>query len=121
MQGMKTKLRNIAKKIKQSKLSTKLWLLVLIAVIVFVVIYLIFAFTHFIPAGEHLTRNDWLQFVGTYLSFVAATIVALVSVYQSKYHSEKENERRQKERFESIQPFFSLRIFAVIEEAFSLS
>ena len=102
-------MHELIKKLKNSKFSTKLWIMAGIAIILFVVIYLVFAFTSLIPAGENLTRADWLQFIGTYLSFAAATVVAIVSVFQSKYHNDMENERRKKERFESIQPIFVVR------------
>ena len=108
-------MRELIRKIEDSKFSTKLWIMTGIAVVLFIVLYLIFAFTHIIPAGENLSRSDWLQFIGTYLSFVAATVVAIVSVYQSKYHNDRENERRKKDRFESIQPIFTVRFTGMNE------
>lgn len=82
----------------------------LLAVFAFIFIYLIFSNKCLIPSGINLSRKDWLSFIGTYLSFVGTTSMALMTFSQSRQFKNKDEKEKQINRQKEISPIFSLEI-----------
>ena len=74
--------------------------IVIVGIIVFfvvlIIIYLLFAFTLFIPTGTELEKSDWLVFVGGILGLIGSIIVSVVSITQASYFNEKEQINKKK-------------------------
>lgn len=83
---------------------------VVIAVLGYVFIYFCFCGKGWIPAGIGLGKGDWLSFLGAYLSFFGTVAVSIIAVMQTSIYRKEEEERRKKERYESIQPIFVVSI-----------
>ena len=82
-------------------------------ILLYILIYLSFAGNGFIPAGEYLTKGDWLAFFGTYLSFVGATLVSVIALVQTHIYTKKQNSRDLAVRKKQIQPIFSVEIIDI--------
>lgn len=82
----------------------------IVAILIYVLIYVCFKGDGFLSAGKDLEKKDWLVFLGAYLSFIGTVAVSMVAILQSSYFNKMENKRRAFERFESIQPIFSIDI-----------
>lgn len=83
---------------------------VVIAVLLYVIVYSCFWGDGVLSPGRELEKRDWLGFLGAYLSFVGTVAVSLIAILQSSYFNKRENERRYNERLEMIQPIFSVSI-----------
>ncbi len=83
---------------------------VLMAVLLYIVVYGCFWGDGFLSPGRELEKRDWLSFLGAYLSFIGTVAVSLIAILQSSYFNKRENERRYNERLEEIQPIFSVSI-----------
>ena len=68
-----------------------------------------------IPAGVNLNRKDWLSFVGTYLSFIGTTSMALMTFFQTREYKDKAKKERQINRQKEISPIFSVEIMETEE------
>lgn len=90
----------------------KWWFIICLAltVIGYIAVYFSFCGSGFISTGSNLNKSDWLSFLGGYLSFTGTIVVALVASLQSHFYTQKEEERKNKERHEQIQPIFSIEI-----------
>lgn len=107
----------------------KMWFFIslIVATILYVIIYLVFRGNGIFYVGDDLAKNDWLSFLGAYLSFTGTIVVSLIAILQSHYYTENEKARRTEEHRKNIQPIFSVRIVAIDKqidgtaEAFSLS
>ena len=82
-------------------------------IIGYLVIYLLFRGTGIIFVGVDLNKDDWLSFLGAYLSFTGTVAVALVASLQTRYHSKRDERRRILERSKQIQPIFSVNIVSI--------
>ncbi len=80
------------------------------AVLIYVVTYCCFLGDGFLSAGKDMEKKDWLGFFGAYLSFIGTVAVSIAAALQSSYYNKRENQRRAYERFELIQPIFSIDI-----------
>lgn len=87
--------------------------IVCIFVIGYIVIYFAFSCKGFIPAGVGMEKNDWLSFLGAYLSFAGTVSVAIVAALQSHYFAQHEESRRKAERHDNVQPIFSIEIVSI--------
>ena len=76
--------------------------IVIVGTIIFclllIIIYLVFAFTSFIPEENNLKRSDWLVFVGGILGLIGSIIVSIISITQASYFNEKEQARQEEQR-----------------------
>lgn len=79
----------------------------------YIFIYFCFCGKGIIPAGDGLSKEAWLAFLGTYLAFVGTIAVALVASLQSRFYANQEKQRRLIERKKQIQPIFSIKIEAI--------
>jgi len=93
----------------------KLWFYISIAMaaVLYLIIYLVFRGNGFFYVGNDLAKNDWLSFLGAYLSFAGTVFVSLIAILQSHYYTERETHRQAEEHKRKIQPIFSIRIVAV--------
>lgn len=99
------------KKIKKSIL--KWWIVpfyLVISVAMFIVIYIIFSGESIIPAGKNLSRRDWLDFFGAYITFIGTATISAIAVFQTHYYNKIEKERKVEERRAKIQPVFNVKI-----------
>lgn len=97
------------------------------SILIYSIIYLCFIGDGFLSAGKDLAKEDWLSFLGAYLSFIGTVAVSLIALFQSSYYTKTENERRLYEHRKKIQPIFSVDIVEMnkqidgTSEAFNLS
>jgi len=77
---------------------------------IYIVIYTVFRGDGFFSTGKNLEKRDWLNFLGVYLTFGGTVGVSFLSLAQGVKYNRQENARRRKERFEAIQPIFSVEI-----------
>ena len=103
---MKSKKR---KKYKSNYLLCSLAFIVVV-IVIYVLIYICFLGDGIFLAGKNLQKKDWLSFLCGYLSFVGTGAVSLLAVLQGHTYNKQENERRISERYNSIQPIFSIEI-----------
>lgn len=110
-----------------SKYKIHITVLVAASVIVYFLIYLVFRGNGIFPFGADLGKNDWLSFLGAYLSFIGTVIISMIAIFQSRYYSESNEKKEAANRKKEIQPIFSVKIVAIdaqlggTAEAFSLS
>lgn len=83
-------------------------LLCFILVATYPLVYLAFKGDGPIPTGSGLNKNDWLAFLGAYLSFSGSLIVGAISLWQTKKLYKSQDERAESARRQEIQPMFSL-------------
>lgn len=101
------------KKKNKNRSILKWWMFpvyLVVCIIIFIVIYLVFSGESVIPAGKNLSRSDWLAFLGAYITFIGTAAISAIAVFQTHYYNKVEKERRQEERYEKIQPIFSVKI-----------
>lgn len=77
------------------------------------ILFLLFILNGSLPTGADLNKSDWLDFIGSYLSFAGTIAVSLVALAQASYYNEMENNRRIRERLKEIQPLFSVEIVTI--------
>lgn len=100
---------------------------IIFSIVAYIAIYFIFKGDGFFTVGKDLNKNDWLSFLGAYLSFVGTVIVSLIAILQSHYYTTTDNQKKEEDRQKQIQPIFSIKIVAVdiqldgTAETFSLS
>ncbi len=82
----------------------------IMAVGIYVIVYLCFLGDGFLSAGKDMEKSDWLGFLGAYLTFIGTVTVSTIAILQSSFYNKMENKRRENERFELIQPIFSIDI-----------
>jgi len=102
---------NLKMKDDKSFIKTYKWIMcgvILLAILGFVIIYLIFRNKGIIPAGINLQRSDWLSFVGGYLSFTGTLCISVITVLQTDYYNRIKSTQANKEREKAISPVFSL-------------
>ena len=79
---------------------------ILAVLLVYIFVYFSFSGEGVIPVGVGLNKNDWLSFLGAYLSFIGTIAVSTVAMVQSYHFTEREDARRKAERHDNIQPIF---------------
>jgi len=110
-----------------SKYKIHITVLVAASVIVYSLIYLVFRGNGIFPVGADLEKNDWLSFLGAYLSFIGTVIISMIAIFQNRYYSESNEKKDAANRKKEVQPIFSVKIVAIdaqldgTAEAFSLS
>ena len=88
----------------------RLWFAIVILALAYIIVYFCFKGNGFFSAGINLEKNDWLYFLGSYLTFAGTVIVSLIATWQTEFYTEKEKERATKTRRDIIQPIFSISI-----------
>lgn len=83
---------------------------ILLCIAIYVCIYFCFTTKGFIPTGVGLTKNDWLSFLGAYLSFFGTVLVSLTVFWHTNYVTAQSEKRILQERKKHIQPVFSIKI-----------
>ena len=99
----------------------------------YILIYFAFKGDGWVRAGKDLHKNDWLSFLGSYLSFVGTILVSGFALLQTHYYTtlnkQEQNEYKKelyKKRLNEIQPIFSIKISSInssipgVGEAFNL-
>lgn len=94
---------NITKKYRKYIMS-----FLIIAVLIYIIIYLCFFTDGFLSAGKGLAKKDWLSFLGSYLSFIGTLAVSMVAILHNVEYDNKEKHRQRVERVNKIQPIFSV-------------
>lgn len=84
--------------------------LLVILIAVYIVVYLCFKGNGFFTTGIDLGKNDWLSFLGNYLSFSGTLIVSAIAIFQSRHYTQANKEESNKKRIKEIQPIFSIEI-----------
>ena len=105
---------------KTDKKRRNYWIIGLVlassVILLYILIYLSFAGKGFIPTGKYLTKGDWLAFLGTYLSFVGATLVSVIALVQTHIYAKKQHSRDLAVRKKQIQPIFSVEIIDIDQQ-----
>ena len=107
----------------------KWWIIVSVAslIAIYFLTYYIFLGNGIFKTGTGLKKNDWLEFLGEYLSFAGTLIISLVAILQSRFYIERDNQRIVDERKKTVQPVLSISIINVdsmvigTSEVFSLT
>jgi L-rhamnose mutarotase len=89
-----------------------IFLLCFVLLVVYIGIYISFKGNGLLSAGIDLEKEDWLAFLGAYLTFAGTIAVSTVASLQTKYFAEIEKEKANETRKKKLQPIFSV----VIEE-----
>lgn len=76
----------------------------------YLLIYVFFLSDGIFPAGPGLEKKDWLSFLGNYLSFAATFFVCAFSLYQNIMFRLRSEKQQKENRFNQIQPIFSIEI-----------
>ena len=84
--------------------------LTLILVFAYGLIYLCFKGNRGFSVGIDLKKEDWLSFLGAYLSFAGALIVSTIAIFQSSHYAKASKEESDHKRMIEIQPIFSVEI-----------
>ena len=79
-----------------------------LAVLIYVIIYCCFFTDGFLSAGKDLEKKDWLSFLGSYLSFIGTLAVSMVALLQGIEYDKRDKNRRRADRINQIQPIFSV-------------
>lgn len=93
----------------------KWWIIILVGILVvaYVLIYICFLGSGFLPTGVELEKTDWLAFLGTYLSFAGTLIISLIAILQSRFYADGDKKRIEAERKKTVQPILSVNIASV--------
>lgn len=88
--------------------------------VLYIVIYFIFKGDGWFSAGNDLHKNDWLSFLGSYLSFIGTVLVSGLALLQTHYYTtlkrQEQNEYKEelfRKRLREIQPIFSVKIKSI--------
>ena len=79
----------------------------------FLLIYLFFIPESCLIAGNNLTKSDWLNFLGSYISLSASVCIAVITIYQTRYYQQLDNARRKDDRDKEIKPAFSIEFLPI--------
>ena len=93
----------------------KWWIIILVGILVvaYVLIYVCFHGSGFLPAGAELEKKDWLAFLGAYLSFAGTLIISLIAILQSRFYADRDRKRIKAERKKTVQPILSVNIASI--------
>lgn len=97
------------------------WLLaiffLILAIVIYFIIYACFYGSGCIPPGEDLRKENWLSFLGDYLSFIGTVAVSCAALWQTKHYNDLDKKRREEDRMRSVQPVFSIQLSRYITDA----
>lgn len=79
-----------------------------IAIGIYLFIWLTFQLNGPFSSGSELSKDNWLNFFGSYLGFAGTTIVSFTALYVSIKNEKDNTKNRIEGRFKEIQPFFSI-------------
>lgn len=85
-------------------------LFIIILIIGYILVYLIFKGSGFLPVGEGLQKSDWLSFCAEYLSFAGTVAVSALALLQGKHYAEISEAKEKRTRTQEIRPIFSITI-----------
>lgn len=115
MQKTKRKDKKKTKRNKSFIQEYKWWIIIPVGfvVVAYVLIYVFFRGSGFLPSGKGLEKKDWLSFLSEYLGFAGTLIISLVAILQSKYFAEQDRKRISAERMRKVQPILSVNIVSM--------
>ncbi|WP_010262010.1 hypothetical protein [Treponema primitia] len=91
-------------------------LFIMIAVVLYPIIYMIFIYDGPFTTGfPELTKSDWLNFFGTYISAIATMLIGLIALYQNKVFKD-ENRKMQEELFKMQKALLAIESFENIPQ-----